>query len=185
MPGPENADASHEAGGSQGPPTPPGETPRGPTPPGAPPPGGPPSGATPAAAPRPSSDPHERIDGIRSWLADVDRKLGTRTYIGAAAVVLAIAAAAVAVVLTMQTRDDAAQRADLDAIQTEISGVEEQASQAAQQDVASLSEQIDELEQRVDRISSDSQATDNRISVIEDDIEDLRNEVSNQGGGSP
>src|SRR5918996_3547537 len=48
------------------------------------------------AAPDPhTTDPHERIDGLRAWLAQVERKLGIRTYAFAAACVLALAGAAV------------------------------------------------------------------------------------------
>src|SRR5919201_7117576 len=88
-------------------PVPPGGEARGAAqPPGAArPPGTPAATAAPTPAP---ADPHQRIDGLRAWLAQVDRKLGVRTYIGAAIAVLALAAAVAALVLVVLLKRDAA-----------------------------------------------------------------------------
>ena len=101
------------------PPRPPGQ-PTDPTAPG--PPTGeqpkPVTGEQPAADPH-STDPHERIDGLRAWLAQVDRKLGIRTYALAAGIVLALAAAAVALVFALQLQEDSATNDDLQALKDE------------------------------------------------------------------
>src|SRR5919108_2621886 len=82
-----------------------------------------------AAAPDPhSTDPHERIDGLRAWVAQVNRKLGIRTYAFAAASVLALAAAAVAIVFALQLQEDSATNDDLDELRNQIGAVEKSAS---------------------------------------------------------
>ena len=70
-------------------------------------------------------DPQERIDGLRAWVADLDRKLGVRTYIGGALVVLALAAAGVALFLTLSLKQDAATKDDLNALRDQLSSVEQ------------------------------------------------------------
>ena len=90
----------------------------------------------------------EELDGIRAWLADIDRKLGTRTYAGAAAVVLALAAAIVALVLAIDARDNSAGQGDVERLETQISEVAERAgaAQSTGQDVSSLESRIAALE---------------------------------------
>src|ERR671914_2281888 len=58
----------------------------------------------------------ERLDGLRIWAGQLERKLGVRTYAAAAGLVIAIAAAAVALVLVLQLREDAATEDDVSAI---------------------------------------------------------------------
>jgi hypothetical protein len=74
---------------------------------------GPPAPPDRSSAATPPEDPQVRIDGLRAWLAQVERKLGVRSYAGAAGLVLALAAAAVALVLVLQLNDDAATKDDL------------------------------------------------------------------------
>jgi septal ring factor EnvC (AmiA/AmiB activator) len=139
------------------------------------------------------ADPHERIDGLRSWLAQVERKLGLRTYIGAALAVLALAAAGAAIYLALTTKEDAATEADVQNLREELTGVREAAAEAAQQDVQSLNETLGDLEDRLGKLESEQGSFRNELSVAQDDIRDLRNQISDigtgqtgaAGGGSP
>jgi uncharacterized protein HemX len=133
---------------------------------------------------------HERLEGQRSWLAQLDRRLGVRTYAGAAAVVIALAAAAVALVLVLQLDDEAAKNSEIDQLREEIAGVEDSASQAAEDDVQTVTERIGELEADISEATSTQDATDQQISVLEDDIQDLRDQIADLdvdsgGGGNP
>jgi septal ring factor EnvC (AmiA/AmiB activator) len=130
-----------------------------------------------AAAPQ-SVDPHERIDGLRTWLAQVDRRLGIRTYAFAAASVLALAAAAVAIILALQLQEDSATKGELDRLRSEIGAVEESASEAAADDVRSLGNRLDELEGEVSALRDEQGTTQEELQVVEDDIDDLRSQVS-------
>jgi hypothetical protein len=136
-----------------------------------------PAASTPAAS-KASADPEARIDGLRAWLAQLDRRLGIRTYIGAALAVVALGGAAVALVLTLSLRQDAATNSDLDSLRDQVSGVEQSATQAAQSGVRSLNQRLADLESEVDRLSTDQTTTKRELKVIQDDIKELRSQVS-------
>lgn len=149
------------------------------------------SAKTPApATPQAPADPHERIDGLRAWVAQLHRKLATRTYVGAAVAVLALAAAAVALVLTLDLKQDAATNGDIQSLQDQISAVEQTASQsqAAQEDIQALDRRLAQLEDDVNRISTGQTTTRRELRVVQDDIKELRSQVasarSSSGGGS-
>ena len=118
------------------------------------------------------------LDGLRAWVAQLDRKLGTRFYALGAATVLALAAGIVGIVLVLGVKEDSATKADLDQLREEVAGVEKSASEAAQDDLAALGDRVSQLESQVQGLRSDQTATDEEISVVQDDIEDLRNDVS-------
>jgi septal ring factor EnvC (AmiA/AmiB activator) len=127
------------------------------------------------------------VEGLRAWLAQLDRKLGLRTYLGAAAAVLALAGAAVALVLVLSLRQDAATEEDVQSLRDQISGVEQSASQAAESRVAALEQRLNDLEDEVNRLSTAKTTSNRELQVIQDDIRELRGEVSSaagtQGGG--
>ena len=167
--------------GSPGPPKPP--TP--PKPPASPP--AKPAGATPA--PR-TADPHERIDGLRSWLAQVERRLGIRTYIGAALAILALAAGGAALYLVLDTREDAATEADIEDLREELTGVRETAAEAAQEDLQSINRSLADLEDQIGRLENEQGTLTDELEVAQDDIRELRDQVSKletdgTGGGPP
>ena len=141
-----------------------------------------------SATPEAPADPQQRIDGLRAWIARVDRKLGVRTYVGAAIAVLGLAAAAVGLVLTLSLKQDAATDDDIQSLRDQISAVEQSASQAAQEDVQALDRRLTELEPKVNRISTGQQTTRRELKVVQDDIKELRGQVSrartSSGGGS-
>lgn len=146
------------------------------------------SGAGPSvaeAAPLPEPSVAERLEGQRSWLAQLDRRIGVRTYAGAAALVIALAAAAVALVLVIQLQDDSATDADVQQLSEQITDVEAAATEAAEDDVASLTDRLGELEGQISSINSDQSSLDRQVSTLQDDIQDLRDQISDledQGG---
>ena len=91
---------------------------------------------------------------------------------------LALAAGIVAIVLVLGVKDDSATKADLADLRDEVAGVERSASQAAEDDLAALGDRISQLEAQLQQLRSDQTATDREISVIQDDITDLRDDVS-------
>lgn len=136
-----------------------------------------PTGEQPVTPDPHSTDPHERIDGLRTWLAQVEHKLGIRTYAFAAACVLSLAAAAVAIVFALQLQEDSATKADLQNLRGQLGAVEESASEAAQDDLASISDGLDSLEGQVSQLSDDQGTTEDELKVVQDDIEDLRGQI--------
>jgi uncharacterized protein HemX len=119
----------------------------------------------------------QRIDGLRAWLAQVDRRLGIRTYLGAALAVLAVAAAGVALYLAVSVKQDTATKDDLQSVRDQVSGVEQSAAQAAQSRVRSINLRLTDLESRVGRLSTDQTTSKRELQVIQDDIKELRSQV--------
>lgn len=120
----------------------------------------------------------ERVDGLRAWLGQLDRKLSVRTYALGAAVVLALAAGIVGVVLAVSAKDESATKEELRMLRGEVQGVGEEAAAAAEDDVASLTTRLEELEARVTTLGSDQRTTEGELSVVQDDIADLRTQIS-------
>jgi uncharacterized protein HemX len=123
-------------------------------------------------------DRQERIEGLRSWLVQLDRKLAIRTYALGAAVVLALAAGIVGIVVAQGAEEDAATEADVQDVREQLASVEEAASQAAAEDLESISQRISDLEDRITGFTRDQSSVDQKISVLQDDIQDLRDQIS-------
>lgn len=140
--------------------------------------------ATAAGSGQPATGP----DDERAQLEQLNRKLSTRTYAGGAALVLALAAAIVAIVLAVDARDNSASQSEVNRLEQQLAAVAEQAgaSEEAQEGVESLGGQIDSLEDEVSGFTSTDREIQERLDVIEDDIEDLRQQISDldSGGGS-
>jgi uncharacterized protein HemX len=139
--------------------------------------------AQPAGTQTPAA-PQDPIDGLRAWIAQVERKLGVRTYVGAAVAVLGLAAAGVALVLTLTLKQDAATDSDISSLREQVTAVEQSASEAAQEDVQGLDRRLAELEDEVERIATGQTTARRELKVVQDDIDELRNEVSGAGNSS-
>jgi septal ring factor EnvC (AmiA/AmiB activator) len=141
-----------------------------------------------AATAGPATDPDRTGPGEEegAQLDQLDRRLSTRTYAGGAALVLALAAAIVAIVLAVDARDNSARKNEVRRLEQQLAAVAEQAgaSSETQQDVESLGERVDGLEDEVDGLSSSDREIEKRLDVIEDDIEDLRQQISELDSGS-
>jgi chromosome segregation ATPase len=59
-----------------------------------------------------------------------------------------------------------------------VASVQRDASQAADEEIAALSDRLDEVESQLQSLRSDQTSADQRLSVVEDDITDLRNDIS-------
>jgi septal ring factor EnvC (AmiA/AmiB activator) len=124
-----------------------------------------------------SADPAEKLEGVHAWVAQLDRKLQTRFYALAAAAVLALAAGIVAVVLALGVQDDSATKAELQELRDQVDSATRSASDAAQDEVAELDERVAEIETQLESLRSDQGATNREISVVQDDIADLREQI--------
>jgi len=131
--------------------------------------------ASPPAAPEP--------EGQRAWLTDLDRRLGTRTYAGAAAMVLSLAASIVAIVLAIDARDNSAGVDDLTRVESQLLTLtaESAVGRTALDAVNELASRLSTLEDRVDELAAIGDGSAKRITVVEDDIDDLRQQISDLG----
>lgn len=136
---------------------------------------GPTTGSQPTAAPQTTD---EQIEGLRAWIAQIDRKLGVRSFAGGAAVVLALAAGIVGVVLAMSAKDESATKTEVKSLRDQVSATTQQASQAAENDLSELGDRIDALESRVSTIASSQRTSDSELQVAQDDIDELRGQIT-------
>ncbi len=101
----------------------------------------------PAIDPAPSEE-GSRLDGLRGWLGELDRRLGVRTRVGLVLLAIAIGGAAAAAYLAIDTRQDSASEAQLRELQSRLERrLEAARSQAgaAAAEVARLRAQVAEL----------------------------------------
>ncbi len=89
-----------------------------------------------------STDPNEKLEGVRAWVAQLDRKLQTRFLALGAAAVLALAAGIVAVVLALGVQDDSATKSDLTELRDQVDEASRSASSAAEDDVSDLDDRL-------------------------------------------
>jgi len=134
----------------------------------------PPTGTQPVV----TETPEERVEGLRAWVAKLERRLGVRSFAGAAAVVLALAAGIVGVVLALSAKDESATKGEVRSLASQLESVQREAAQAAEEDVASLIDRLDALEGRLNTIASGQRLAESELSVVQDDIEDLRDQIS-------
>ena len=163
-----------------------------------------PTGSRPAAQPATGSQPtvapqstQEQLEGLRAWVAQIDRRLGIRSIAGGLAVVLALAAGIVGVVLAMQAKDDSATKAEVTRLSERVSANTQEATRTVKQELSALSDRLDALEGRVSSVASDQRTSDSELQVAQDDIDELRGQISDlrsqlsgidtggSGGGSP
>ncbi len=101
------------------------------------------------AAKKPPPDLPGRIDGLRGWLDQIERRQSRMTYIMVAGVLIALATAGVALYLAVTTNQDAVTKGDFDDLSEEVSQVRTQAQSDTQAQVKALSDQITALQRRV------------------------------------
>jgi polyhydroxyalkanoate synthesis regulator phasin len=149
----------------------------------------PPTGEQPAA-PQTGEQPaapqtlEQRLDGIRAWIAQLDRKLGIRTYALGAAVVLALAAGIVGVVLAVGAKDDSATKDEVSALRDQIQSVSEEAVSSTQSDISALGDRLDALEARLTQVANGQRTDQSELDVAKSDIEELRNQINDLQGSA-
>lgn len=134
----------------------------------------------PNLAPATGEHPIDPIEGQRAWIAQLDRKLSTRSYAGGAALILALAAAIVAIVMAIDARDNSASKDELVQIRQELSALEELENRNEQlsTEVTDLGTRLDGVESEVGAAGDADKAVEDRLGIVEDDIEDLREQIS-------
>jgi chromosome segregation ATPase len=132
----------------------------------------------------PRIDTHERIEGLRGLVAQVERRLALRTYIGAAVAVLALAAGGAGIYLALQAEEDAATEADVENLREELTGVEQTAVEAAREDLQTVNETLADLERQISKLRNRQGSLRDEFSVAQDDIQDLRDQIADLDTGA-
>ncbi len=118
-------------------------------------------------------------------LARLERRLGIRSLALGAAVVLALAAGIVGVVLALGAKDESATKDEVATLRDQVEAVQQEAAKAAEQDVATLTDRLDALEGRVNTIAGGQRTTESELSVVQDDIDELRDQVADLESAPP
>jgi len=112
-------------------------------------------------------DPRSSIEGLRAWLAQLDRNLGVRTYILGALAVVSLAASAVAIVLVLQLKRDAATKDDVSALSDQVTGVQQTAADAAKGEVQSLDGRLSKLETELESVTAEQADLKSQIESLQ------------------
>jgi septal ring factor EnvC (AmiA/AmiB activator) len=115
---------------------------------------------------------------------DVDRRLRVRTYAGMVIAVLGLAAGIVALILAMQAKDDSATKSDVQDLREQIATVEESAGQVTDEDLDTVTDRVSAVEDRIATLTEDKNSTEQQLSVIKDDIQDLRDQIADLDTGT-
>lgn len=132
-----------------------------------------------------TTPPRPTLEGLRAWLATLDRKVGLRTYLGIAALILALATSAVAIVLAIDARDNSASNDDLNAISERVNELDA-ASEIDPAAIEGIEARLTSIEDQLSDAgaSAGDGDTAERLDVLEDDIEELRGQISELETGS-
>ena len=133
------------------------------------------TGSQPVARPE---SVEEQVDGLRAWIAQIDRRLGIRTLALGLAVVLALAAGIVGVVLAKDAKDNSATKDEVASLRDQVSASTKEASQSTQDTIGEINDRIEALEGRVATIASSQRTSDSELDVAKDDIEELRGQIT-------
>jgi septal ring factor EnvC (AmiA/AmiB activator) len=115
---------------------------------------------------------------------DLDRRLKIRTYAAMVVAVLGLAAGIVALILAMQAKDDSATKSEVQDVREEIASLEESAGQVTEEDLDTVTQRISALEDQIGTLTDDRRSTEQRISVIQDDIQDVRDQIADLESGA-
>lgn len=133
----------------------------------------------------PSTDPHERIDGLRAWLSQLDHTVTVRTWILGLLLLLTLAVAVAGLVIGLQARDsqiDAGEINRLDdrieAVETNIATLQAAAAETLEGDFATVTEELDKLRRQINNLKDSQEATDSELTALNDEITDLTGQIS-------
>jgi hypothetical protein len=92
------------------------------------------------------------LDGLRAWIAEVERKLGKRTRVFLALATIAIGIAGAAVYLAIDARESSVSESDVQALQDEL---EARSGTATPTDLSGLEAEMRALQDEVAQLRSE------------------------------
>lgn len=121
--------------------------------------------AVPKGKRKPPPDIPGQIDGLRGWVDQIERKQNRMTWIAAAGLLVALAAAGVALYFGITTHNDAATEGDLNGVRNELSTLSGEVD-AANKGKKSVGQQITALQSQVQGLESRNQQLTQQISSL-------------------
>ncbi len=115
---------------------------------------------------QPAPDLPGRIDGLRGWLEEIERKQGRMLYFGAAALTIALLASGVALYLGLTAQSDKATKDDVDKVRESVTALQGDVSQLGA-GRKSLTQTISGLEAQVKGLQARQQQSEQQISALQ------------------
>jgi hypothetical protein len=97
-----------------------------------------------------------RVEGLRGWLARLDRMVGIRTRVGLVLLAIGIGCAAAAAYLAIDTRQDSASEEEVRELRSDL----ERATGAGGAETAAVEAEIERLRERVQSLAADQAAAE-------------------------
>ena len=113
----------------------------------------------------PPADIPGRIDGLRGWLEEIERKQGRMQYFGGAGLLIAIAASGAALYFGITTHNDSATKSDLDEVKKDIAALRTEVEQSAQSK-KSLDQTVTSLQQQLKSVQAKQAQTDQQLNSL-------------------
>jgi uncharacterized protein HemX len=122
---------------------------------------------TAAGAKAPDPNLVERMEGLQGWMAEIERRQGRMTYFGAAAILIAIAAAGAALYFGITSKSDSATKDDLDAVEKKVDGLEQAVTKSNQQTQNTLNSTITGLQNSIQAVQKKQAQDAANISTLQ------------------
>jgi uncharacterized protein HemX len=125
-------------------------------------------GATDAKAPDPNVQ--ERIEGLQGWMAEIERKQGRTTYLGALAVLIAIAAAGAALYFAITAKDDSATKGDVDALEQRVDALQSAVAKNSKDTQDAINNSIAQLQGSIQALQKQQAQNAANISTLQSQV---------------
>lgn len=102
------------------------------------------------------------LDGLRAWIGELERKLGSRTRVGLVLVAIAVGGAGAAIYLALDSAEKSASKAEVRQVQTQVDQLGGSSSQSAQ------------LESRVASAEAEAKGAQTEVARLEAQVKALQ-----------
>lgn len=132
-------------------------------------------------------DPHERIDGLRRWINELDEKLKKRSLAGAVALVAALGLGGAGLGVALTQEDEGPTQAQIGRLQAQIAELQSENTTAGgevEENLDAVAKAVDRLIKQIEDFQGDRKSFNQELSAIRQDIRQLRQDQSSGGGGN-
>jgi uncharacterized protein HemX len=144
--------------------------------------------STPPATGGTPPDPHERIDGLRRWINELDEKLKKRTFAGAAALLAALGLGGAGLGVALTQEDEGPTQAQIGRLQAQIAQLQSESTTAGgevEENLDAVAKAVDRLIKQIEDFQGDRKQFNEDLSEIRQDLRQLMQEQGSGGGGNP
>lgn len=130
----------------------------------------------------PAPDLEGRIDGLRGWADQIERRQSRMMWIGGALLAIAIGLSAAALYIAMTSKSD--NEDDIDALREDVTELQEQVSTATEDELRPIRRNLRTLTQQVTNLTRKQGADARDIASIQGQITTLRSQIGGANAGA-